>query len=259
MLQNCEDMEEAGTAALAKVMLELQAAVKAKDIAEKERNSAEAKAAGDKARYDYNMAYEMEENEKQAILQKRHEEDMLEIRKELNQAKNDREKADIVAWQNGSRCDAQINQIIQVAGAFFRISDEAHAIASQAMSADRIEALEKALALSTAKLNAVYAIGGIARSKDEKERDLRAEIQQMEQDKQDTGKEMSRMRLELLGLQRDKDRRKVDEPQSGQMSSSSRQGRRGGKGTRKGTGHFLEIIDEEEDDLPETRSLETWP
>ena len=36
---------------------ELQAAVKAKDIAEKERNSAEAKAAGDKARYDYNMAY----------------------------------------------------------------------------------------------------------------------------------------------------------------------------------------------------------
>lgn len=229
MLQNCEDMEEAGTAALAKVMLELQAAVKAKDIAEKERNSAEAKAAGDKARYDYNMAYEMEENEKQAILQKRHEEDMLEIRKELNQAKNDREKADI---------------------------DEAHAIASQAMSADRIEALEKALALSTAKLNAVYAIGGIARSKDEKERDLRAEIQQMEQEKQDTGKEMSRMRLELLGLQRDKDRRKVDEPQSGQMSSSSRQGRRGGKGTRKGTGHVLEIIDEEEDDLPEIRSLD---
>jgi len=229
MLQNCEDMEEAGTAALAKVMLELQAAVKAKDIAEKERNSAEAKAAGDKARYDYNMAYEMEENEKQAILQKRHEEDMLEIRKELNQAKNDREKADI---------------------------DEAHAIASQAMSADRIEALETALALSTAKLNAVYAIGGIARSKDEKERDLRAEIQQMEQEKQDTGKEMSRMRLELLGLQRDKDRRKVDEPQSGQMSSSSRQGRRGGKGTRKGTGHVLEIIDEEEDDLPEIRSLD---
>jgi len=41
MLQNCEDMEEAGTAALAKVMLELQAAVKAKEVAEKERNNAE--------------------------------------------------------------------------------------------------------------------------------------------------------------------------------------------------------------------------
>eukprot|EP00435_Cladocopium_sp_Y103_P041449 s993_g11.t1 len=168
MLQNCEDVEEAGAANLAKVMLErcqfasaihvqeLQAAVKAKELAEKERNTAEAKAAGDKARYDNNMAYEMAENEKNVLLQKRHEEEMAEFRKEINQAKNDRDKADI---------------------------DEAHAIASQTMSADRIEALEKALALSTAKLNAVYALGGIARSKDEKERDLRAEIQELEQDK----------------------------------------------------------------------------
>lgn len=229
MLQNCEDVEEAGAANLAKVMLELQAAVKAKELAEKERNTAEAKAAGDKARYDNNMAYEMAENEKNVLLQKRHEEEMAEFRKEINQAKNDRDKADI---------------------------DEAHAIASQTMSADRIEALEKALALSTAKLNAVYALGGIARSKDEKERDLRAEIQELEQEKQDSGKEMSRMRLELLGLKRDKDKRRVDEPQSGQMAASSRQGRRGGKGSRKGTGHILEIIDEEEDDLPETRSLD---
>lgn len=229
MLQNCEDMEEAGTAALAKVMLELQAAVKAKEVAEKERNNAEAKAAGDKARYEFNIAFEIAESEKNALLQKRHEEDMLELRKELNQAKDDKDKADI---------------------------DEAHAVASQGISADRIEALEKALALSTAKLNAVYAIGGIARSKDERERDLRAEIQEMEQDKQDTGKEMSRMRLELLGLKRDRDKKKVDDAQLGQPSSSSRQGRRGGKGNRKGTGHALEIIDEEEDDLPETRSLD---
>ena len=36
---------------------ELQAAIKAKELAERERNSAEAKAAGDKARYDNNMAF----------------------------------------------------------------------------------------------------------------------------------------------------------------------------------------------------------
>eukprot|EP00435_Cladocopium_sp_Y103_P046112 s993_g13.t1 len=41
------------------------------------------------------------------------------------------------------------------------------------------------------------------------------------QEKQDSGKEMSRMRLELLGLKRDKDKRRVDEPQSGQMAASS--------------------------------------
>ena len=36
---------------------ELQAAVKAKEVAEKERNNAEAKAAGDKARYEFNIAF----------------------------------------------------------------------------------------------------------------------------------------------------------------------------------------------------------
>jgi len=237
LLQNCEDIEEAGIIAMARVKEELAAAVAAKEQAEKQRNKLETAAAGDKARYDNNMAYEKEENAERDAKSHRQTEDLMEAALELIQARADLQK---------SRENASI--------------DEAHALASSNISAERINELEKALAASTAQLAAALQRESgkqPAGSNAEIQRGLRNEINELEEERQETNKQMSGIRLELLGLKRDKERRRVETGQaSSQPSSTTRPGRQRGQVNRKGKGRSLEIIDEEDDDLPETRSLD---
>jgi len=237
LLQSCEDIEEAGITAMARVKEELAAAVLAKEKAEKQRNKLEKEAAGDKARYDNNMAYEKEENAESQAKSQRQTEDLMEAALELTQARADLKK---------SRDDAGI--------------DEAHALASSDISAERIKQLEKALAHSTAQLAAAIqreAGKEPAGSNAEIQRGLRNEINELEEERQETNKQMSGIRLELLGLKRDKERRRVETGQaSSQPSSTTRPGRQRGQVNRKGKGRSLEIIDEEDDDLPEIRSLD---
>lgn len=239
MLQNCEDIEEAGIIALARVKEELAAAVFAKEKAEKQRNKLETAAAGDKARYDNNMAYEREQNAAELAKSERQAEDLVEAALELAQARADLAK---------SRENADI--------------DETHALASSKISAERIKELEKALAAVKAQLAAAFEREKgkePAGSDAERERGLRHEINELEEERQETNKQMSSVRLELLGLKRDQERRRVETGQtSGQPSSTTRPGpgRQRGQAHRKGKGRSLEIIDEEDDDVPDTRSLD---
>ncbi|CAJ1400971.1 unnamed protein product [Effrenium voratum] len=208
----------------------------------------ELRAAGERAQHKSNMAFEMEESQKLQDAQRGHDQAINDTRVELKAARDDLDNR-VKSWE----------------------LDVAHSYAMKTISDDRILSLEKALKESNSRLSAAYkkptkpssssssgldaGLTDLGRQ-NEKELGLREEIHALEQEKQHNNKEMSSIRLELLGLKRENERKKAE-------TTSSLRGRgRGRKGRGRSSRKFLEIIDEEDDndDLPDSKSVdqEDW-
>ncbi|CAE7230215.1 unnamed protein product [Symbiodinium pilosum] len=233
MMSDCYDIDEQNQTRLILLETELREALKARKTAEDERLVLEVKAAGDKARFVSSLEYEKSENVKFLEMHRSNELKASEARNELEEARQDLAK-------EKQRKDVE----------------EDHQVKMKAVADNRIEALEALLKNANNQLAESRRQGskcGTAR-----EQDLQQQIDVLLEEKLQNRRDMSEVRLELLGLKKKHAMQVIDRPEPAPSPVTRRSGGRGrgrGRGRTWGKG-TLDIIDEEEDGYEELPQLE---